>query len=278
MYAQFPDGRGDVAGDYNDTVVALTKDLKVKDYFTPSGGKGAAIPKGISVPGVTPAVFAWKGKDVVVAAARDGRVFLLDGSSLGGSDHHTPLAVTGPISSPDAGFAGNGIAGTFSSWEDETGTRWVYASVQGPLAGTAKFGQTNGEAGHGSVVAFRIVDRDGKSAFEQTWVSRDMQGPAPTVIANGLVFALASGDSTREAKENGSPYSISEREKMSTRATLYVLDAATGAELYSSGNMASVFSHNSGIAIANRRIYFTTHDNYVYSLGFLAEQPQLTGK
>jgi hypothetical protein len=62
------------------------------------------------------------------------------------------------------------------------------------------------------------------------------------------------------------------------RAVLYVLDGASGKELYSSGNLASTFSHGAGLAVANRRIYFTTHDNLVYSLGFLAEQPQLTGK
>jgi hypothetical protein len=65
---------------------------------------------------------------------------------------------------------------------------------------------------------------------------------------------------------------------MASKAVLYVLDGATGAELYNSGNMTSTFSHNSGLAVANRRIYFTTHDNTVFALGFLTEQPQLTGK
>ena len=65
---------------------------------------------------------------------------------------------------------------------------------------------------------------------------------------------------------------------MAGRAVLYVLDGATGKELYSSGNMTATFSHGTGIAVANRRIYFTTHDNLMYALGFLAEQPQLTGK
>jgi outer membrane protein assembly factor BamB len=71
---------------------------------------------------------------------------------------------------------------------------------------------------------------------------------------------------------------VAEREKMASHATLYVLDGATGAELYSSGNMAATFSHDSGLAVANRRIYFTTHDNTVYALGFMVDQPQLTGR
>ena len=261
IYAQIPDGHGEVAGAYNDTVIAFSKDLKVKDYFTPSDD-AAGSNKG--APGITPVVFAWKGKDVVVAAGRNGRVYLLDGQSLGGPDHHTPLAETEAI--------GSGFAGTFASWENtddpEKPIRWIYAPLQGP----------RGDAAHGSIVAFRVEERDGKPALALAWTSRDMMAPAPPVTANGLVFELARGESSREAKENGKPYSIAEREKMALHATLFVLDGATGAELYSSGNMATTFAHDSGLAVANKRIYFTTHDNTVFALGFMADQPQLTGR
>ena len=242
VYTQIPDGSGDVAGKYSDTVLALTKDLKVKDYFTPSD---ATPHKGIAEPGITPALFEWKGRDVVVAGSRNGRIYLLDGKALGGADHHTALAQTEPIA------AGSGFNGTFSSWEEPaTNTRWIYAPVWGA---------------HGSVVALRLEERDGKPVLTKAWVSREMQAPAPVVVASGLVFALATGEATREAGK-------------ATRATLYALDAATGAELYSSGNTASTFAHNGGLAVANKRVYFTTHDNTVFALGFLADQPQLTGR
>jgi outer membrane protein assembly factor BamB len=273
VYAQIPSGKGEAAGAYNNTVLAFSKDLKVKDYFTPPGTAPAA-----SGPGITPVVFAWKGHDVIAAAGHAGRVYLLSSESLGGADHHTPLAQSEPIASPDAKFAGNGFSGSFSSWEDETNTRWIYASLWGPPAATAKFGKTNGDASHGSMVAFRVDEQDGKPVLHPVWVSRDLAAPAAPVTANGLVFALSSGESNREAKENGKPYSVAEREKLATHATLYVLDGATGAELYSSGAMASTFSHDSGLAVANRRIYFSTHDNTVYALGFMADQPQLTGR
>ncbi|MES1256940.1 MAG: hypothetical protein ABUS51_00860 [Acidobacteriota bacterium] len=279
VYAQIPDGSGDVAGKYNDTVLAMSKDLKVKDYFTPSSS-AAPVTKGIPAPGATPVTFPWNGSDVVVAGGRDGRVYLLDSKSLGGADHHTPLAMTEPIASPDAKFAGNGFWGTFASWEDADNgnARWVYASLWGPRAGSAKFATSNGSAPNGSIVAFRVEDRGGKPVLTPAWSSRDMLTPAPVVTANGLVFALSSGESARQAKENGTPYTVAEKQKMAGRAVLFVLDGATGKELYSSGNMTSTFSHGTGVAVANRRIYFTTHDNLVYSLGFLAEQPQLTGK
>jgi outer membrane protein assembly factor BamB len=277
VYAQAIDGHGD-EGAFSDTVLALSKDLKVKDYFTPSDAP-AAPKKDVAAPGITPVVFEWKGRDLIVAGSRDGRIYVLDSKSLGGADHHTPLAQSDVIASPDAKYSGYGFSGTFSSWEDaENNVRWIYGSMWGPAAGAAKFGASNGDAAHGSIVAFKLEDQGGRPVLTPAWISRDMMAPAPSVTANGLVFALSSGESSREAKEDGKPYSIAEREKMSTRAAVYVLDGATGKELYSTGNMASTFSHGSGLAIANRRIYFTTHDNTVYSLGFIAEQPQLTGK
>ncbi len=262
VYAQIPDGKGEMAGDYNDTVISLSKDLKVKDYFTPAGAP-RPVTKGVPVTAVTPVVFSWRGSDVIVAGGRDGRVYLLDSKSLGGADHHTPLAMSEPIATPESKFSGTGIAGAFSSWEDGA-TRWVYASVWG--------------APNGGVVALKVEDQGGKPVLTKAWTSRDMLSPAPTVTANGLVFALSSGESSRNAKENGSPYSVAEKQKLAKPAVLYVLDGLTGKELYSSGAMASTFSHGTGVAVANRRIYFTTHDNTVYALGFLAEQPQLTGK
>ena len=95
VYFQVANGRAAPAGELLDTVLALTaKDLKVKDYFTPAGT--VAPPE--SVPrGITPAVVNWKERDVIVAGSRDGRLFALDGSALGGADHRTPLAQTPPM-------------------------------------------------------------------------------------------------------------------------------------------------------------------------------------
>jgi len=279
VYAQAPDGHDAVAGTLNDTVFALDpKTLSVKDYFTPEGG-APHKKKNIVRPSVTPLVFSWKGKDLIVAGGRDGRLYLLDSASLGGASHHEPLYKTGPIASPDENFAGNGFWGAFSSWEDaDSGTRWIYASLWGPPNPGAKFPVTNGDASHGSIVALRVVEQDGKPTLALAWSSPDIVTPAPAVTANGLVFALSTGESPREAKENGSPYSVEERENMASHAILYALDGETGKQLYSSGDTVASFTHGTGLAVANKRIYFTTHDNVAYSFGFFAEQPQLTGE
>jgi hypothetical protein len=279
VYVQAQDGHDDVAGALNDTVLALDpKTLAVKDYFTPEGEAPRAR-KNVIRPSVTPVVLSWNGKDMIVAGGRDGRLYLLDSASLGGADHHEPLYQTEPIASPDTKYAGNGFWGTLSSWEDaNSGTPWVYASLWGPPNSSARFPMTNGDASHGSIVAFKVVPQDGKPTLAPAWSSPDIVTPAPVVTANGLVFALSTGESPREAKENGSPYSVAEREKMATHAILYALDGETGKPLYSSGDAATTFAHGTGLAVADKRIYFTTHDNVAYSFGFFAEQPQLTGE
>jgi outer membrane protein assembly factor BamB len=256
---------GTVYAQAGSTILAMTKDVKVTDSVT--------LPGTSSRPTATPVVFTANGRDLIVAAGPDSRLYLLDAKSLGGPDRRTPLYQTEPIAAPDAKYAGNGFAGGFSTWEDtDKGTRWIYASLWGPTANNP-----NGSP-HGSITAFKLEDAGGHTKLTQAWTSRDMLAPAPTATANGLVFALSTGESNREAKPNGKPYTVAQREKMASHATLYVLDGETGAELYSSGNIAQTFSHGSGLAVANRRIYFTTRDNTVYAFGFLAEQPQLTGK
>jgi outer membrane protein assembly factor BamB len=239
VYVQISSGHGDLAGEYNNTVVALTsKTLAAKDYFTPASKQDSAR---ATPAGATPMVFDWKEKELLLAADGDGSLYLLDAASLGGADHHQPLSKTSA--------AGKGFRGGFASWEDTaTRTRWVYASL-------------GGSGAHGSIAAFTVDEKDGHPALVPAWTSREIAAPGPAVIANGIVFALATGDS-----------------KKNSHAVLYALDGATGKELYSSQALVRSFSHNGGLAIANRRIYFTTHDNAVYCFGFFADQLQLTGK
>ena len=99
---------------YASSVVALEpKTLKVKDWFTAPGADFNAAP----------VVFRHNNKDLVVATANDGRLYVLDGTSLGGSDHKTALHVTGKYTRP-------GVTAGVSTWEDQ-GTRWILAPMDG---------------------------------------------------------------------------------------------------------------------------------------------------
>jgi outer membrane protein assembly factor BamB len=275
IYVQVASGPGDRAGKPHETIFALTpKDLRIKDYFTPPGKP--LDKKSLAAPGITPLVFSGKGKDMLVAGGRDGRLYLLDSTSLGGTDHHTPLFQTDVIATRSKNYDGNGFRGTFSSWQDaDTNTRWIYAPLYGPPNAAAQWTGGVNNPSTGSIVALKVGGPNGQGTLQPVWISRDITSPAPVAIASGMVFALSTGEPPRTAKKNGKPYSVPEWQKMSSHATLHVFDGVTGKELYSSGNAVSSYSHGGGLAIANGRVYFTTHENTVYCFGFTKEQPQL---
>ena len=213
------------------SVFALTpKDLKLKHSYT-----GAASNL------VTPVVFAYKGRDLIVAAGADGRLNLLDSQSLGGADNKTPLHQTPSLTS-----AGRSIRGAMASWLDADGTRWVLAPVWA--------------SPNGSVVAFKVEESNGKPVLTQAWVSREISSPLPPVIASGLVFVLSAGDYTKDDRPKGGAH-----------ATLYALDGATGKEMYSTGKQVTAPGSLIGVTVANGRVYFATTDNTLYAFGVFLE-------
>ena len=166
------------------------------------------------------------------SAGNGGRLYLLDSQSL------TSLYQTEPLSTGE-------IWGGLSSWQDEAGTRWVFAPLWG----------------RGAVIAFKVEESNGKPVLTQGWTSRNMSSPEPPVITNGVVFALSAGEYTRD-----------ERPKGSTHATLYALDAATGKEMYSTGDQVNAPGNLTGVTVANGRVYFTTNDNTLYAFGIFLER------
>jgi outer membrane protein assembly factor BamB len=104
-------------------------------------------------------------------------------------------------------------------------------------------------APHGSIVAFKLTDVEGKPVLTPAWASRDLNSPVTPVITSGVVFALSTGG----------------------HATLYALDSATGKELYSSGNQVNAPASLTGMTVANGRVFFTTTDNTLYGFGIFLE-------
>ncbi len=104
-----------------------------------------------------PVVFTYKEKELIAAPGADGGLVLLDSASLGGADHHTPLAQTGKLSKGAKRGAWEGLA----TWQDKSGAFWVLASIDGPVEPGAKFASDNGPASHGSIVAFKVEEQDG---------------------------------------------------------------------------------------------------------------------
>jgi hypothetical protein len=216
---------------------------------------------------ISPVVFPFKEWELVAGGGKEGVLYLLDAKSPGGADHRTPLFRSDLITNEDVDFAGRGFWGSISTWEDDERPAGSTCPAYGPPAATApKFPFTYGATPNGSVMAFRIVEKDGKPYPEAAWMSLDMAYPEPVAIANGVVFALASGEYVRQVDDSGRLLTSAERiEKHVGNAMLYALDAKTGKVLYSSGQTIPGWVHFGGLAIANGRIYVVTRDSKVYA-------------
>jgi outer membrane protein assembly factor BamB len=272
VYAETGDGQYDPATNrYANSIVALTpKELKLKDWYTPSNADW--LWKRDLDMNVTPVVFEYKGRELIVGSGKEGRLLMVDSQSLGGTDHRTPLFRSELISNEDIDFAGAGTWGSLASWEDDRGTRWVLAPVWGPKHPAFKFPLNNGEANVGAIAAFKVEERDGKPILSPAWISRNLITPAPPAIANGIVFALSTGEWVRQANDKeGGLYQAEARAQRSAPAVLYALDAETGKELWSSGSQVTSFTHFAALSVANGRVYFTTYDNTLYCFGIPME-------
>jgi outer membrane protein assembly factor BamB len=218
-------------------VVAVSKDMKAEDWYVPEGGMA-------NYQFISPVTFSYKGMQLVVAPGNDGKIVLLDVASLGGTDHHTPLFETPPVSNPGQKHGWDG----FATWQDKDGTTWVFASVSAGISLHDPAIKSSGPAAHGAIVAFKVDQANGKPALIPAWISPDLVNPAPPRVTNGVVIALSGGNA-------------------STHATLYVLNAATGEELYSSKSLIPTYTQMSGVAVGDSHAFFTDHDNVLYSFG-----------
>ena len=178
---------GTVYAQSEGALLALTpKDLALKASYT-----APAAP-------VTPVVFSYKEKDLIVTAGKDGRLNLLDSGSLG-----APLSQTAPV---------GGLWGGLASWaEADGGTRWVLATTRT------------------SIAAFKLEEKDGKPVLTADWTSRPLVNPVPPVIANGVAFALSNGDAA--GKTHATLYALDAntgKEMWSTGSQVTVPGAMTG--------------------------------------------------
>ncbi len=238
--------------------------LTLKDYYTPSNHKWLTQ-RDLDM-NVTPVIFPYKGRDLLVASGKEGRFILLDSKSLGGADHETPLFRSALFSNTNVNFQTEGTWSSLASWEDKDGTRWVLAPTGGKVA--VNFPVSYGPTPNGGMLAMKLTEKNGKPELEPAWLSRDMMTAEPPVVVNGVVFVLAAGEFTGQANDaQGGLFSAEERIKRSIPAKLYALDALTGKELYSSEDQVSSFLHQAGPSVAGNQIIFGTFDGTIYCFG-----------
>ena len=237
-------------GESPNSLVALDpKTLSVKGWYTAGAHEFSS----------SPVLFEYKGKTLIAATTRDGRVHLLDSANLGGADHQTALYTT-----PATSKAGTTSPGALASWQDASGARWILAPVMGSQAADLGF---KSAATNGAVVAWKVVEQSGAPTLQPAWASRDLVSPLPPTVINGVVFVTSGG----EFRTDDSKMTAAERARRSSRAVLYALDGETGKELWNSG--ATIASFTRGVALSGGvgQIYLTTHDGVIYAFGFPME-------
>ena len=237
-------------GESPNSLVALDpKTLSVKGWYTAGAHEFSS----------SPVLFEYKGKTLIAATTKDGRVHLLDSANLGGADHQTALYTT-----PATSKAGTTSPGALASWQDASGARWILAPVMGSQAADLGF---KSAATNGAVVAWKVVEQSGAPTLQPAWASRDLVSPLPPTVINGVVFVTSGG----EFRTDDSKMTAAERARRSSRAVLYALDGETGKELWNSG--ATIASFTRGVALSGGvgQIYLTTHDGVIYAFGFPME-------
>ncbi|HEX7138502.1 MAG TPA: PQQ-binding-like beta-propeller repeat protein [Vicinamibacterales bacterium] len=243
---------GSGAGQYANAVVALdAKTLEPLDWFVSAS------------PFVTsPVAFNLGGRDLVAAAGRDGRLYVLDGSSLGRADHRTPLARSTVYAT-----ATDAPPGAVTTWQDAEGVRWLLVAATGSIAGDTKFPGANGTVTNGAVAAFRVTGQAGSVSLEPAWTSRDLTSPATPIVLNDVVFALSSG-----AYRTSDPQaSAAQRLQRSSAAVLFALDAKTGKELWNSGRTITSSVQGVGPSGQDGQVYVVAADGTLYAFGIPLE-------
>ena len=273
MYTGTGDGRWDPEnGVYGNGLIGVkqnpqTKAVELVDYYGPSNAEW--LWKRDLDMQVTPTIFDYKGREYMVDASKECRLYFMDTESIGGDDHRTPVYRTPLICNEIVDVAEAGIWGSLTSWEDSRGNRWVLTPFWGPKHSKFKAPIENGLVKKGAIAAFKVVTTPaGKVELAPAWISRDMDQAEPPVIANGVIFAYGSGENTAQAfPDVGLDFRMERRLPKCTYAVLYALDAQTGKDLWSSGDTIKTWNHWSGISVANGRVFINTYDGTVYAFG-----------
>src|SRR5262245_111742 len=284
FFVQTADGPWDPAkGLWSQSLLRLSpKTTAVQDYFTPPNleeinAKDLDFASGGTI------AFTVANRQLVVSDGEDGTVYLHDAHSLGGPDHRTPLFSI-KAGNDEMSYASTGVWGAPATFVNGRNERWVYLPMWGPPSKNVTFARTNGAAPHGSIMAFQVVVDGDKARLTPKWVSRDLAMPDSPVVANGIVYAISTGENTLQRhtdpryveifQKPGEPppsrvgiMTAEERGQHTSRAVLYAFDAETGDELFSSKDAIDDWTHLSSITVVDGSVYVTTRQSFVYAFG-----------
>jgi outer membrane protein assembly factor BamB len=282
VYVQTADGPRDPdKGLYGNAVIAISPGAQASpDYFIPGTWK-ALNARDLDLGSGSPVIFRFQGHDLLATSSKDSVVFLLDADSLGGADHATALYTSPRLGNDALEYYAQGVWGGISTYRTAKGDTYLYVPMWGPAAKGVSFPKTNGEAPHGSIMALRIAKTGSDLSLVPEWISRDLNLPDNVAVANGVVFAVQTGEQAIQHPDNpdghgraiAGVHTLTQAELEKFRATpvapmvLYALDAVTGRELYSSKDALKDWVHFNQPVVAAGRVFLVSHDAHVYAFG-----------
>jgi outer membrane protein assembly factor BamB len=281
VITQTADGFYDpAAGDLGETVLKLApKVTRLLDSFTPSNWQFLNA-KDLDLGSASSDVFSFQNRTLIAVAGKEGFLYLLDADDLGGRPNHsTPLYKSPQLGNDGAEGRnpGQGAWGAITTYETPDHKRLLYVPIWGPPSkNVPQFKSTSGAAPHGSIMAFQVVADGEKVSLEPQWISRDMSVPDPPVVANGVLYAIRTGEQTIQSPAyvhgtqdeiNHNPLSAKYRSTPINDLTLFAFDAETGEQLYSSEKTITDWVHFSEPVVALGKVFVVTHDAHVYAFG-----------
>jgi hypothetical protein len=282
VITQTADGFYDpAAGIFGETVLKLApKAARLLDSFTPANWQYLNA-QDLDLGSASPDVFPFQNRTLVAVAGKEGFLYLLDASDLGGGppNHSTPLYKSPQLGNDAAEGKnpGQGAWGAITSYETAEGKRFLYVPMWGPPSKSAPpFPSSGGVAPHGSIMAFQVVAAGDKVSLLPQWSSPDMIVPDPPVVANGVLFAIQTGEQTIQSRAglpgtqdeiNHNALSAKYRSTPVNNLILYAFDAETGKQLYSSNKIITDWVHFSEPVVALGKVFVVTHDAHVYAFG-----------
>jgi len=257
------------ANEYGDTVFKLApRTLQLAGYYTPSTWQYITR-RDLDMSTSTPVVFRWNNHVLTAVGGKEGAIYVTDVSQMSGPDHHAAAYISPRYTNATQTFQGAGIWGLMSAWKDASGQTWLYVPSWGEPTSDAKFPTSYGPVKNGSIMAFNVVaGADHKPVLKPAWISSDIAVPDPAVIAGGVLFVLGTGENPQQVNASDISRILTGRENLNTgHAILHALDATTGKELWSSADAMPGWTHFSGLAVGDGKVFVTTHDGAVYAFG-----------
>ena len=282
VITQTADGLYDpAAGNFGETVLKLApKATRLLDSFTPSNWQYLNA-KDLDLGSASSDVFTFQNRTLIAVAGKEGFLYLLDAADLGGGrpNHATPLYKSPQLGNDAAEGRnpGEGVWGSITSYQTPDGNRFLYVPMWGPPSKNAPaFKSSGGAATHGSIMAFQVIAEGGKVSLIPQWTSPDMIVPDPPVVANGVLYAIQTGEQTIQSPAdvhgtqdeiNHNPLSAKYRSTPVNNLTLFAFDAETGKQIYSSNKIITDWVHFSEPVVALGKVFVVSHDAHVYAFG-----------